>query len=370
MIIRNAWVFSPNGSFRKKDVYTAAGKIVARQEDAWWDEIIDADGCLLIPGLIDIHSHGAVGVDASEASAEKLRKLLRYEYENGITGYCPTTMTMPFQKLKKTFASVKDILQNGQMDKEASLLGLHMEGPFISPFRCGAQDPSALCLPDVSYFADCQKESGNTIRLLTMAPELAGSLAFIQEIKEQVRISIGHTDADYTAADKAFSAGAAQVTHLYNAMPPFHHRAPGVIGAALDHSEVMVELIGDGIHVHPSVIRSTFSMFGRERVILISDSMMAAGMPDGNYSLGGQSVKMEKRRAVLSDGTLAGSAANLMECLQQVIACGVPREAAIMAATANPARALGLETKIGRIAPGMDANLLLMDNEMRLLRVI
>ena len=198
-----------------------------------------------------------------------------------------------------------------------------------------------------------------------LAPELPGSMETIDELAGEVRISIAHTTADYDTACEAFKHGARQVTHLYNAMPPFSHRAPGVIGAAFDNDNVAVELIADGVHVHPSVVRATFRLF-ENRVILISDSMMATGLDDGEYSLGGQAVTVRGNLATLHDGTIAGSATNLMDCVRSAVKMGVPLGQAIHSASTNPARAIGVEHDYGSLEPGKLANVLLLDEELNI----
>ena len=208
------------------------------------------------------------------------------------------------------------------------------------------------------------------MRLVTLAPNMEGAEEFIKEMHEEVCISLGHTAADYDCASGAMKLGAHHVTHLYNAMQPFGHRAPGLIGAAMDDPECMVELICDGYHIHPSAIRAAFRLFGPERVILISDSMRATGMENGTYELGGQEVTVKDRKAVLKDGTLAGSATNLYGCMCKAIEFGIPLEQAIMAATANPARSIGIFDRVGSIRIGKQADLLLVSENLELKRVI
>ena len=214
-------------------------------------------------------------------------------------------------------------------------------------------------------FRRVQEKAGGLFKLCDLAPELPGSMETIDELAGEVRISIAHTTADYDTACEAFKHGARQVTHLYNAMPPFSHRAPGVIGAAFDNDNVAVELIADGVHVHPSVVRATFRLF-ENRVILISDSMMATGLDDGEYSLGGQAVTVRGNLATLHDGTIAGSATNLMDCVRSAVKMGVSLGQAIRSASTNPARAIGVEHDYGSLEPGKLANVLLLDEELNI----
>jgi N-acetylglucosamine-6-phosphate deacetylase len=247
-----------------------------------------------------------------------------------------------------------------------------MEGPFLSEKKKGAQNGEWLHKPDVEMFRRLQAKSGNLFKLVSIAPEEKGALSFISELKDEVVISLAHTTADYDMALKAMRQGACQVTHLYNAMPPFHHREPGVIGAAFDTPTCRVELIGDGVHIHPSVMRATFEMFGENRIILISDSMMATGMPDGQYTLGGQTVKVTGNTATLvSDSTLAGSVTNLMDCMKNVVKnMDIPLETAVKCAAVNPAKAIGIYEHYGSIKPGMVANIVLLDPELMIKAVI
>ena len=242
---------------------------------------------------------------------------------------------------------------------------------FIDPIKKGAQAEENIVAPNAEFFRACNAASGGKIRLVTLAPNMPGSLEFIKEVSDEVMVSIGHTTADYDTALAAMKAGAHHVTHLYNAMPPFAHRNPGVIGAAFDDPECRMELICDGYHIHGAVVRATFSMMGSERMVLISDSMMATGMPNGTYSLGGQAVWMKDGKATLTDGeTIAGSATNLYDCMRKAVSFDIPLADAIFAATRNPAQSIGIYDEVGSIAPGKKAHVLLVDDELNLKQVI
>ena len=245
-----------------------------------------------------------------------------------------------------------------------------MEGPFLDPAKKGAHVEKWIAAPDVAFVRELNQDVDGLVRLVTLAPNMDGAEEFIKEMHEEVCISLGHTAADYDCASRAMKLGAHHVTHLYNAMQPFGHRAPGLIGAAMDDPECMAEMICDGYHIHPSAIRAAFRMFGPERVILISDSMRAAGMENGTYELGGQEVTVKDRKAVLKDGTLAGSATNLYGCMCKAVEFGIPLEQAIMAATANPARSIGIFDRVGSIRIGKQADLLLASENLELKRVI
>mgnify|MGYP000769375709 CR=1 FL=1 len=242
-----------------------------------------------------------------------------------------------------------------------------MEGPFIAPEKKGAQNGAYIQAPSAETFRACQQASGGLIKLVTLAPEMEGSVEFIKELKDEVHISVGHTTADYDTAKAAFEAGADHVTHLYNAMPPLNHRAPGVIGAAADNDHVYAELISDGLHIHGSAIRAAFRMFGPERIVLISDSMMACGMENGEYELGGQKVFMKDRKATLADGTIAGSATCLYDCMKRaVLEMNVPLESAVRAASENPAKSIGIDNDYGSLAAGRYGNVILADKELNI----
>ena len=366
MIIKGGKVFQEDGSFLEQALYINDHRLVDKAEYQDDEKVIDAEGLLVLPGLVDIHSHGAAGEDFSDGNPEGLKKILQYEKRCGITSYCPTSMTFPKERLRQIFASIK----GAQTEEEAKVVGINMEGPFLDPAKKGAHVEEWIAAPDAAFVRELNQDADGLVRLVTLAPNMDGAEEFIKEMHEEVCISLGHTAADYDCASRAMKLGVHHVTHLYNAMQPFGHRAPGLIGAAMDDSECMVEMICDGYHIHPSAIRAAFRMFGPERVILISDSMRATGMKNGTYELGGQEVTVKDRKAVLKDGTLAGSATNLYGCMCKAVEFGIPLEQAIMAATANPARSIGIFDQVGSIRIGKQADLLLVSKNLELKRVI
>ena len=366
MIIESGKVFQEDGSFLEQTLYVNDHRLVDKAEYQDDGEIIDAEGLLVLPGLVDVHSHGAAGEDFSDGDPEGLKKILRYERSCGITSYCPTSMTFPKERLRQIFASIK----GAQTEEGAKVVGINMEGPFLDPVKKGAHVEEWITAPDAAFVRELNQDADGLVRLVTLAPNMDGAEEFIKEMHEEVCVSLGHTAADYDCASRAMKLGAHHVTHLYNAMQPFGHRAPGLIGAAMDDPECMVEMICDGYHIHPSAIRAAFRMFGPERVILISDSMRATGMKNGTYELGGQEVTVKDRKAVLKDGTLAGSATNLYGCMCKAVEFGIPLEQAIMAATANPARSIGIFDQVGSIRIGKQADLLLVSKNLELKRVI
>ena len=364
IIIENGAIFRPDNEFHKGTIVITNGRITNEiPEDA---ERIDAEGMYVIPGLTDIHFHGCMGHDFCEGTQEALRAISEYEAINGITTICPATMTLPENELTRIMRAARDFRRDNPQ-----LVGINLEGPFISHSKKGAQNPAYIIPPDTAMLGRLQEESGGLIRIATVAPETEGAISFIKEAKSTARISIAHTACDYKTAMEAFEAGASHVTHLYNAMNPVKHREPGPIIAALE-SGAMVELICDGIHVHPAVVRSTIKAFGADRVIFISDSLEATGMPDGEYMLGGLKFIKRGRRATLEDGlTIAGSVANLMECMKRaVLEMGVRLEDAVRCSAVNPVKAIGLEETYGRIEDGRIANVVIMDKDLSLMNVI
>ena len=333
----------------------------------------------LIPGLVDIHFHGAAGYDFCDGTKEALRAIAEYENKHGITTICPATMTLSAVELgrilevaanwtkEQTGESCVVCEETKREDERVlaqSLRGIHLEGPFIAKEKKGAQKEEYIIPANKEILNGLQEKSDGLIKLVTIAPEMEGAMECIRDLKDEFHFSIGHTMADYEIACKAFKAGADHVTHLYNAMKPSNHREPSVAEAAADDSNVFVELICDGIHLHPSVVRKAFRIYGDDRVVLISDSMRATGMTDGEYTLGGQEVAVKGALATLADGTIAGSVTNLYECMKQTISMGIPKEVAIKAATINPARSIGVEKEVGSIEVGKRADILVVDENL------
>ena len=361
LTITNGLIFRPDGQFHSGSVSISDGLITGSpHEDA---ETIDAENLYIIPGLTDIHFHGSNGHDFCEGTHEAFRAITSYEHQHGITTLCPATMTLPVSDLTRIVSAARDF---------PDIIGINLEGPFISPKKIGAQNPAYIIRPSAEILRRLQAESGGLIKIAVVAPEVDGAMEFIREARELVTVSIAHTECDYVTAQEAFTCGARHVTHLYNAMNPISHRAPGPIIAALEDERVSVELICDGVHVHPAIVRNTLRMFGPERVIFISDSMEATGMPDGDYELGGQRVIKHGNRATLEDGrTIAGSVTNLMDCMRTaVLEMNVPLEEAVRCSAVNPARAIGVYDRYGSIEAGKAANLVAIDKNLNLVWVI
>lgn len=362
MKIINALVYD-NHSFIPKDIFIE-NDVFTEAETS--NEIYDAQGCYAIPGLIDLHFHGCMGYDFCNHTEEALQHITEYEAKSGITTICPATMTLP----KEELLQICKITSSYSNPNGATICGIHLEGPFLSEQNKGAQNSAYLQKADYSFYQELQEASNGLIKIVSLAPEIPENFDFIKQAKDSVLLSLAHSCADYETAKAAFEAGASHVTHMFNAMPPFHHRNPGIVGAALDSTDVHVEMICDGIHIHPSMIRATFSMFTDERIILISDSMEATGMSDGTYSLGGQTVSVQGRLATLSDNTIAGSVSNLMDCVRYLVKeVHIPFTSAIRCATENPAKELGIYNRYSSITPGKIANLVLLNQDLEVVSV-
>ena len=318
----------------------------------------DMEGGYVIPGLVDVHTHGAVGEDFSDGKPAGLQPLADYYAAHGVTSYLATTMTLKEEVLTPAMHAIRDFKPRSG----AKCAGVHLEGPFLSYAKRGAQAAENLHKPDPALFHRLNEASGGQVRLVTVACEEEGALPFIREISRICTVSLGHTTADYDTAMSGFLAGASHATHLYNGMPSLLHRAPGVIGAAFD-AGASVELICDGLHIHPSVIRATYQLFG-DKLNLISDSLRCAGMPDGDYELGGQPIVVKNHKATLLDGTLAGSSISLLDAVRNVVRFGLPLAGAVYAASTAPALAAGLDA--GVIAQGKAADLLVLDEDLAL----
>lgn len=389
MVIDNVLIYTEQGEFRagmvviQKDkikdiVFTDSGDYAEKRKSYLEAEsrlYQDGHGAYLIPGMIDIHLHGCKGYDFCDGSLEAVEKITEYQASIGVTTIALATMTLPVEQLQeilKQGAIYCEKKAQGQYPSYADLAGINMEGPFISAKKCGAQNADYICRPKASLFRAFQEASKGRVKYMGVAPEMDGALEVIAEVKDEVKVSLAHSDADYGQAMEAFEAGACHVTHLYNGMTAFSHREPGIVGAVYDCKGVEAELIGDGIHVHPSVIRATFQMLGKERIILISDSIRAAGMEPGEYELGGLRITVKEDRAVISGTeTIAGSIATLPEGLRYVVkVAGIPLETAVACVTKNPALSLGIYEECGSVSVGKRADLVLLAEDLSVLEVV
>ena len=360
MRYENGWIFA-DGRFARGGFSVENGRFAHVLEDVP-GPAEDLDGALVIPGLVDIHVHGCAGADFSDGDYAGLVRMARYLARRGVTSLAPASMTLPYDALDKAFHAAARLRREGLADG-ARLMGIQMEGPFLSREKRGSQNPAYLRLPDWDRFLRLYDAAEGLLRIVDVAPELPGAVEFTRRASEKCRVSVAHTAAGYDQAAAVFDAGATHLTHLFNAMSGIHHRHPGPIGAASERENVTAELICDGIHVHPSAVRMAFRLFPG-RICLISDALRCCGMADGSYSLGGQEILLSGGVARLTGGAIAGSAADLYQCMRRAVSFGIPREQAVWAATALPARVIGRESETGAIADGRAADFVICGGEL------
>ena len=364
MILRNAEVLTGGFAFEKLDLEigeTISDIFMKDDRDIpAIDDVLDLSGCYVLPGFFDMHTHGAVGIDSM--SYEDFSVWRDYMYQNGILNFFPTTVTGYRDEVISALE---------KLAREDEVVGINLEGPYLNKKRRGAHNEDAIRPADLAEMRDFQKASGNKIKVTTIAPEVEGNIAFIQQItKEGIRASLGHSEATYQQAMEGFDAGAIDCTHLFNAMSSLAHRAPGLPGAALDRKEAFCEVISDGIHLDPAIVRIAYAVLGSDRMILISDSMAATGLADGEYQLGELKVIVTDGTARTEYGAIAGSTKNVRQMVQKAISFGIPMTEAIKMATLTPARAMGLDDRIGSIEIGKQADLVVTDTNLDVLYAI
>ncbi|MDE7298841.1 MAG: N-acetylglucosamine-6-phosphate deacetylase [Lachnospiraceae bacterium] len=408
MVLKNASAFI-GGKFQSSDIEVTGGKISAVRinnqesgccfgpvsDDSIGGQIVDCTGKMVWPGLFDIHTHGCLGFDFSKSSPDELLQMCSFYARHGVTSVLATTMTNEGSQCARAMGYIRQAMElqaEAQRSAQgmpqdvtpqqpaqgtvpgvsripgAKIRGIHAEGPFFGPAKRGAHDEQYLRPVSQLLVDEYQRLSGHAIRLFDIDPSLPGALDFIRNNREHFTISIAHTDCDYNTAKSAAEAGVSHVTHLFNAMRPFLHREPGVVGAAFECG-LNAELICDGIHIHPAVIRLMFAAMP-ERILLISDSINPTGLTDGHYTAGGLPVEVKGGRAYLADGTLAGSTITLFDAVKNAVRFGIPLEQALSAATCLPARAVGLAAEVGSIACGRAADLLIVGEGFALEQVM
>ena len=351
----NATVFTDK--FEKTDVYVSDGKFA----DTASGETVDLQGKYIIPGLIDIHTHGAVGTDtgADDFDFEKWQK---YLYSYGVTTFFPTTASMHMKDLRRVY---KSLGENGE------IIGINLEGPYINAEKRGAHDIATLRPASMEEFDELFEISKGKIKLTTIAPEIEGNTEFIKSVTEKygITVSLGHSTSDFETGKRAFEYGARQLTHTFNAMNQLLHRSPGLIGAAVLDENVNCEIISDGIHVDKAMVKILYKLVGEDRLILVSDSMSATGLEDGHYTLSGLDVTVKDNIARTADGARAGSTHNLMQMLRYAVSFGIPAESALKAATINPAKAVKIDSILGSIEKGKNADFVVCDKDFNVYSV-
>lgn len=369
-VILNGTIITPFQMVRDKAICIEEGRIssikdkkhIINHVDA---EIIDAANGFIVPGFIDIHVHGGGGSDVMDGSYEALKQIAKTDSISGTTSFLPTTMTMNKEKIIASLKSVREAYKKGT--GAAEILGVNLEGPYINPLKKGAQKEEDISSPSIEEFLEFNNASGNLIRIVTIAPEMPGAINFIRWLSEHnIIASVGHSDATYKQVQEGIKAGLTHVTHIFNAMRKFDHREPGTAGAALFSPELVVEMIADGIHLHPVTMKIIVKIKEPEKIILITDAMAATGEPDGTYSLGGQEVVVKNDEARLKNGTLAGSILTLDKAVRNMVnIAGISLIEAIRMVTINPAKCLGVENRKGSLEPGKDADIAVLDESLR-----
>lgn len=371
-VIQNVDLVLEDGTVENGNVYIQDGKIQKIGTDEIGDAAVLFDGTdqglTLYPGFIDVHIHGANGCDVMDGTEEALEEMSRVLPNEGTTSFLATTMTQSHERIERAVENAGHYIARQQADGRAEVIGIHLEGPFISTDKAGAQPHEHIVPPNKELFQKWQKKSGDHIKLVTLAPESDGALDFIAYLSRSgVVPSIGHSNATFQQVKEAVDHGAKHVTHLFNQMSGLHHREPGVVGGALLHPELKTEMIVDGIHVHLDAIRLAYSQKGSEHTILITDAMRAKCLPEGVYDLGGQDVHVKNGEARLQDGTLAGSILTLQEAAKRMRSINdLTKREVVQVTSENAAKQLGVFDRKGSISAGKDADLVLMDESMNL----
>ena len=368
LILKNGLFLSAEGKFEKGDIAICddtISSIGSLPGDGEASEIFDVEGCKVVPGLIDIHCHGAVGHDVMTSSPPQLKEIAEHLAKNGTTSFFPTTITSRMEDLLNVLRNVKEASKMAGCG--SSIEGVHIEGPYINAAHKGCHDPSLIKQPTLEEYESFREIMGDLKIHMTVAPEMPGNMEFIKyAVSKGSTVGIGHSDGNCSDVKKGLEAGATIFTHLFNGMRGIHHREPGVAGTALA-SDAFVELICDGIHVHPEIIKMVYRVKGKEKIVLVTDAMQATGFGDGEFSFGGFRVFVKDGIARKEDGTLAGSTLTMFKAIKNMMKfTGIPLEDAVSMASLNPAKVVGLSHITGSIQPGKRADLVVIDGSMEI----
>lgn len=365
MLLKNALIYNSDFEPQKADILVKDEKIAKIGENLSGEDALDFSGCMIFPGFIDIHIHGCAGADISDESETSLQTMSNFLAQNGVTSFCPATMTLPAESLVRQFETASRYLGK---ETGAYIHGINMEGPFIAISQKGAQPADYIRLPDIEEFKNLH--SICKISLVDLAPEVEGAFEFAREASKYCTVSQAHTDADFETSEAGYKNGFSHATHLFSAMPPIWHRAPGAVAAAFDNTVSTAELICDGLHAHPPILRMAFKLLGENRSVVVSDAMRASGCGDGEYELGGQKVTVKNGKATLASGNIAGSTTNMHQEFLNLLRFNIPLKQALKSCTINPARVIGVDTLTGSLQEGKLADLLVVDEEFNIKKVI
>ncbi len=365
MLLKNAYVLNDDFEFKQEDLRIENG-VFAEIGNIKGDGI-DAEGDYIIPGLIDIHMHGSVFCNCEDDNETSLKKIAEYQASIGTTTFLASYSSIDHDTLIR---AVKRAVQAHEKNFDgAHIAGIHMEGPYISKKYCGAMNLDNIRNPDDKEINEVLDIAGDLLKIVSLAPENEGAMEFIDKYKDRFAISMAHTDADFEIGKRAIELGASNVTHTFNAMRPLHHRSPNMLGAAFN-SNVFMELICDGYHVHPEMVKIAYKLCGADRLVLITDSLAAAGAKDGVYHESGLEIFVKNGKAALANGAIAGGTTPLIKCVRNLVSFGVPVNKAVKCASINPARAARIDDKYGSITVGKSADCLIVDKELNLKSVI
>lgn len=371
--ITNGVIYTEDGVISDGYLIVEDGKIKAVETGAYTGdlEVVDAKGRHILPGFIDVHIHGGYGEDAMDGSYDGLKYLAEHLLTEGTTTFLATTMTQSQEAIEKALRNISVYHQQQDVTNAAEVGGVHLEGPFISEHKIGAQNPAFIQRPTVALLRHFQEVATGLIKIVTIAPEVEGASEVIQTLKDEFIFSMGHTEVDFDQANTAAAEGVKHVTHLYNAGVGFHHRNPGMFGAAWTNEQLSTEVIVDGVHSHPQAVAIAYQHKGPEKMYLITDAMRAKGMPEGDYELGGQKVIVKDHEAHLETGSLAGSILKMNDGLRNLIQFTGERLETLWPITSlNQAKALKIDDRKGSIAVGKDADLVIVDDDIQVYQTI